>query len=737
MGWLCPNNYQPVGVIRGLRARKGGQPVSMPASGAGSRRSFWGALACWTFSVSAMVASLSYSGLHALPKSASDFQSGPANGPVTVVFVGAYATVGALLAWKRPANPIGWLLSAIAVSFACAGVSLLLAYDSATLVLANWLGWIWLLGLGLNVPVLLLFPTGRLPSRRWRPVAWAVTAGLASWVVGNIFAPTIISADPAGITNPVGVSGAAGKAFQLLAVGGAVVMLGCGLAAIASLVFRYLHAELVEREQMKWLVYASAIIVVAVVAEIAMENVMGSTEASTDLQNVTSSGAAALVPMAIGIAIFRYRLYDIDVVINKTLVYGSLAAFITGVYVAIVVGLGSLLAGHRTHPGLLLPIIATAIVAIVFQPVRERVQHVANRLVYGKRATPYEVLADFAARMAGTYATEEVLARMARILAEGTAAARADVWLASGGEFRDDASWPADAPRLPGISGTHAGDQLSCPGADRVLPVRYQGELLGALSVTKRPGEALTPTEGKLLIDLAAQIGLVMRNVGLWEELMARLADIRASRWRLVAAQDAERRRIERNIHDGAQQQLVALAIKLSLAESMIGVDTAGEREMLGELRVDASAASQELWDLAQGIYPPLLVAEGLAAALRAQAAKSPVRTELQADGLGRYPQEIEAAAYFCVLEALQNVAKYSGAMTARIRISADSGNLEFEVADDGVGFDTTACAYGSGLQGIADRLGAHRGLLEVDSAPGSGTVIRGRLPLGALEPTV
>ncbi len=706
-----------------------------PDGGVASRRSFWCALAVWTFSVSAMVTSLVYSELNQLPKSADSFQSGPANGPVAVVFVGAFATVGALLAWKRPANAIGWLLSGVALSFSCGGVSLLFAYDPGTLTLANLLGFIWLFGLGLIVPVLLIFPTGRLLSRRWRPVAWAVTAGLAAWVVGNLLSPTIITADPASIQNPVGLPGAAGKAFQVLAWLGALTILCCGLAAIVALVIRYRRAQLIEREQLKWLLFASAVIVLALVTEVAMQKVLGSGEASTDLQNAISSGAAALVPVAIGVAVFRYHLYDIDVVINKTLVYGSLAAFITGVYVAIVVGLGSLLTGHRTHPSLLLPIIATAVVAIAFQPVRERAQHLANRLVYGKRATPYEVLADFAARTGGTYATDEVLPRMARILAEGTAAARADVWLANGGEFRDDASWPPDAPPLPHMNATEADDQLSCPGTDRVLPVRYQGELLGALSVTKRPGESLTPTEGKLLIDLAAQVGLVLRNVRLWEELTARLEDIRASRRRLVAAQDAERRRIERNIHDGAQQQLVGLAIKLSLAESMIGVDTAGEREMLSELRVDATAASQDLWDLAQGIYPPLLMAEGLAAALRAQAAKSPVRTELETDGIGRYPQEVEAAAYFCVLEALQNVAKYSGASTARVRISVASGDLEFEVADDGVGFDVAARAYGSGLQGIADRLGAHRGLLEVESTPGAGTVIRGRLPRGAMEP--
>ena len=272
--------------------------------------------------------------------------------------------------------------------------------------------------------------------------------------------------------------------------------------------------------------------------------------------------------------------------------------------------------------------------------------------------------------------------------------------------------------------------QLASPGTDTILPVQHQGEVLGALSVTKHPGEALTPTEARLLSDLAGRVGLVLRNVGLWEQLSARLAEIRAFRQRLVAAQDAERRRIERNIHDGAQQQLVALAIKLSLTESMIGEDSAAEREMLAELREEARTAVEELRDLARGIYPPLLVGEGLIPALRAQAARSPVPTVLENAGrIGRYQQDIEAAVYFCVLEALQNVAKYSGADGALVRLGIDGDDLEFEVSDDGIGFDLGARALGSGLQGIADRVGTRGGTLKVRTAPGEGTVIRGRLP--------
>ena len=710
--------------------------TNQPEGGVPSRASFWGALACWTFSAAAVITGLAYSATHRLPASAASFQSGPAAGLLSVVFICGFATVGALLAWKRPANPIGWLLSAVGLSFAVASVGLLFAYSPATFTLANWLGWLWLFGLLLIVPVLLLFPTGQLPSRRWRPVAWAAAAAQAAWAAGNAFAPTILSADNSGLHNPIGAPGVAGRAFQVLAILGAVVAAACLLAAIGSVVVRYRRAGLIERQQLKWLVYASGLIVVAILAEIVMAQVLGPDTVSTNLQNATSIAAVALIPIAIGVAVFRYRLYDIDLVINKTLVYGGLAAFITGVYVAIVVGVGSLVAGHRTHPSLLLPIAATAVVAIAFQPVRERVQRLANRLVYGRRATPYEVLAEFAGRMGGTYATEELLPNMARTLAEGTAAARADVWLVSGGALRDDASWPADLPALADIPLSTDDRQPACPGTDHIMLVRHHGEVLGALSVTKRPGETLTPTEAKLVVDLAAQIGLVLRNVGLWEELTARLADIRASRQRLVAAQDSERQRIERNIHDGAQQQLVALAIKLTLAESMIGVDVDGEREMLGELRLDATAAVEELRDLARGIYPPLLVGDGLIAAVSAQAARSPVPTTVEAGHIGRYSQDIEAAAYFCILEAMQNAAKYAKATAARVRIRVEPGaGLEFEIADNGVGFDASARAFGSGLQGIADRLGAHGGMVDVDSAPGAGTVVRGRLPIAAVEP--
>jgi signal transduction histidine kinase len=236
------------------------------------------------------------------------------------------------------------------------------------------------------------------------------------------------------------------------------------------------------------------------------------------------------------------------------------------------------------------------------------------------------------------------------------------------------------------------------------------------------PAEPATSVTEKLLADLAAQAGLVLRNARLIEE-------IRASRKRLVAAQDEERRRLERNLHDGAQQQLVALKMRLGLAKLTVDRDPGGTRSALEELEKATQDALDDLRDLARGIYPPLLADQGLPAALEAQARKSALSVRVETDGLGRYDQEAEAAVYFCCLEALQNVAKYAEAPTATVRLWVEDGFLAFAVQDEGKGFDPSATGHGTGLQGMADRLAALGGSLEVSSSPGRGTTVLGRVP--------
>ena len=218
---------------------------------------------------------------------------------------------------------------------------------------------------------------------------------------------------------------------------------------------------------------------------------------------------------------------------------------------------------------------------------------------------------------------------------------------------------------------------------------------------------------------------LALSNAGLIE-------DLRASRQRLVAAQDEERRRLERNLHDGAQQDLVALAIKLRLVAAVVEEDNAEARELLGDLQEDAKNALGNLRDLARGIYPPLLEDRGLVSALRAQADKSPVPVVVEADSIGRLGQHIEAAVYFCCLEALQNITKYAAASQVRICLAARDHSLSFTVSDDGAGYDQGRTPMGSGQRNMADRLAALDGRLEVRSVPGKGTTITAHLPLPA-----
>jgi signal transduction histidine kinase len=263
-------------------------------------------------------------------------------------------------------------------------------------------------------------------------------------------------------------------------------------------------------------------------------------------------------------------------------------------------------------------------------------------------------------------------------------------------------------------------------GADRIIRVQHQGETLGALSVSKRPGESLTPVEDKLMSDLGAQAGLVLHNVGLTEQLQARLAELKASRLRIVAAQHDQRRRIERDIHDGAQQQLLSITAKLALAESMAGQDDERERALVAELRGETGDALAALRELARGIYPSLLADQGITAALTAQARKAPGPVEVEADGLGRYPAEIETAIYFCCVEALQNAARHAPGSAVRVTLAGSATEITFTVADGGPGFDPAVVTAGSGLQNMGDRLAALGGSCQVDSSPGRGTTVAG-----------
>jgi signal transduction histidine kinase len=300
------------------------------------------------------------------------------------------------------------------------------------------------------------------------------------------------------------------------------------------------------------------------------------------------------------------------------------------------------------------------------------------------------------------------------------------VWLRIGEELHPVASWPSDGVVAPVEVDDGRPGEFG-PG-EHGVEVRHLGELLGALSVTMPPSDPMNPSKERLVRDLAAQAGLVLRNVRLIEEL-------RASRRRIVTAQDERAKQLERNLHDGAQQQLVALGVQLSLASRVAARESPEMAETLEGLRAQATDALENLRDLARGIYPPLLADQGLVVALEAQARKAALPVEVEGEGIGRYPQEVEAAIYFCCLEALQNVAKYANASSARLGLVDLDGTVSFTVSDDGTGFDPARTPLGTGLQGMKDRLEAVGGTLTVDSSPGGGTSVAGTIPFRAPAP--
>ncbi len=625
----------------------------------------------------------------------------------------AFSTVGALIVSRRPENRVGWLACAIGLfanvwPFATDYVNYGVIAKPGALPAGEWMAWLqnweWLPPTMLILVFLpLVFPNGRLLSPRWRIVGWLAVAITVLFVVRAAFAPTVFFGN---IENPIGISAVTGIGSLIDQIVDYVAIVLFMLSA-ASLILRFRRGNREERQQLKWLVSAVAVVAIATIPSIVLRVPVGQ---SPGIYAAFSGLATLAPPISIGIAVLKYRLYDIDVVINKALVFGALAAFITAVYVTIVVGIGALV-GAAGSSNLALSIVATAIVAVAFQPVREWVQRLANRLVYGKRATPYEVMADFAERMAGALSVDEVLPKMAEAAARGVVAVKSRVRLFLPDAAERSVSWP--------LASTD--DRL-----DRVLPVTYRGEGIGEIAVAKAAGEPLTPAEEKLLADLASQAGLVLHNVRLTAELQARLAEIsaraaelRASRQRIVAARDAERRRLERDIHDGAERQLASTAEQLRLAEQELTSDPSRVAVVLDQLTEQANTTLEELRDLARGIYPPLLRDQGLTSALRAQAAKTGVVLEIATDGLGRYPSEVESAVYFCCVEGLRGV---PGGATIRLAQAADW--LEFSVQGSGFTPDGR-------LQDMEDRVEALGGSLEVRD----GTTLTGRIPIGVLEP--
>lgn len=637
----------------------------------------------------------------------------------------AFAVVGALIA-ARTGNAVGWVFLGIAASFAVSAppqswvdASIELGRPLAFVGVANWLGqWPFFICLGLFPAVFYLYPTGSLPSPRWR-LPWRLYGGaLVVTVVGFALLPYRWDGIRGEIvTNPVGIEVLEPVLGALLAVSGMIVVISA-FVALASLIVRARGADADERQQIRWLgtvgrVGGVLFLLTLVAGSSSGDRDSGLAAAAANLLMVLLVVTIVFgIPGATAVAIFRFRLYDLDLVIKKTVIFAVVVVMLLAIGgVAAVASVFPLVPSlYETPPLMLFLGLAYGLLAI---PLYRLATRIADRVVFGGRASPYEVLSEFSERVGETYAADDVLPRMAAVLGEAMGASAATVWLRFGTDVHPAATWPADAETPAGAP------------ADAV-EVTYRGEPLGALSVTLPTSDPMNPSKARLVRDLASQAGPVLRNVRLIEEL-------RASRQRLVAAQDEERRRIERNIHDGVQQQLVALNVQLGLLATTASRDPEGAATIATRLQAQTMSALDDLRDLARGIYPPLLADKGLAAAIGSHARKAAVATTVRAEDVGRYPRDVEAAVYFTVLEAMNNVAKYAEATAADVSLARRNGSLEFTVHDDGRGFDPAATGYGTGLQGIADRIDAVGGTLRLESAPGEGTTISGAVP-GAAE---
>ncbi|MGQ0669722.1 MAG: histidine kinase, partial [Actinomycetota bacterium] len=657
---------------------------------------------------------------------------------VLVVASVVYAWVGGLILARRP-NAIGLLCCLIALGFVMAASGG--AYAIYGLVMSpqplpgsNWAAWVgsWtsvaaLAGLPM---ILLLFPNGHPPSRRWRPVLWAAIAAAAGLATRAALSPGPIEG-PWGdirvvVNNPLGVAWSDPLALLTFLVYPVVP------ASLVAPLIRYRRAGPEVRQQLRWMALIPLSLLVTFVLAIVVTNVFPRTRfadaVGTLWWSIVPFGSVIGIPVAAAVAILRYRLYDLDVVVKKTVVFAVVAAIMTGIYILAVVAIPAAVLGTGGTTGLDAPTLIVAVLLVVTFPwVRARARRFADRVVYGGRAAPSELLSEFSDRLAETYSTEDVLPRMAHLLGTSTGATEVRVWLRVAGELRPVTAWPPDA--LAATALRISGDELpSFEERTAAFPVRHQGELLGAFTVATRANDPMNPSKERLVRDLAGQAGLVLRNVRLLE-------DLRESRRRIVTAQDERARKLERDIHDGAQQQLVALSVKLRLLDALAEREPAKARTLVSELQADSADALENLRDLARGIYPPLLADKGLPAALQAQARKSPVPVDIEANGVGRYPQEVEAAVYFCCLEALQNVAKYADASRALVRLTSQDGQLAFSVEDNGAGFDPGSTApRGSGFQNMLDRLEALGGTFDVVSAPGTGTTVQGRVPARVRE---
>ncbi|TDC47986.1 hypothetical protein E1212_22605 [Jiangella ureilytica] len=664
---------------------------------AGRRRLLWAAVATAVAIVPAGIALVLVFDELLRDAGRADLTQGVTNGLVYVLAMLSASAVGAGLALRRPRHPVGWLFLGLgalqAVGPALTGYA---AYGAlarpGALPLATTAGLfadsvfvLWFVAIAL---VFHLTPDGRALSPRW---AWAARAT----VVAGLISVLLVSVTPShaeppleGLDNPLAAGGSVGDVLDV-ARSTAVIVTGAGLAlAAASLLVRFRRARGTARQQLLWLAPAAVLIPVLVAASF-----VASYLNSQAVLNLVAGLFVVLLPVATALAITRYHLFDVDRILSRALTYALLTVVLAAVYVVVVVA-----AGAAAGESQLSAVIATLAAVSVAGPLRSRLQDAVDRRFNRRRFDAVRMVRDHVRAPSPGVTVEDALRQ-----ATGYPSLRVAYWV-------DD--------RREWVSGD--GQPAAELGADDVVLAGHDRTIarVGA-------GDAVPP---ELLRAVVAEARPELDNAGLRAAVALQLVEVRESRARIVSAADASRREIEQNLHDGAQQHLVALAVKLGLARRLAGDDSAA---LLDELRTDVQETLTQLRELAHGIYPPLLREHGLGEALRTAAARAVRPTTVDVATARRFRPDTEAAVYFCCLEAMQNAGKHAGlGASVTVRVAETGEGLEFEVADDGAGFDPAATGESHGFVNMRDRLGALGGRLTVDSGPGRGTVVRGTLPV-------
>jgi len=636
----------------------------------------------------------------------------------------AFAVIGALVASRHPRNPIGWIFVAVSLLYALTAFSAALLINrspsSPVYEWADWFGsWLWVPAVMLPVTfVPLVFPDGHLPSSRWRFVAWSAALGLALAVLAMMLDPSLQASAGQEIATPFNLHKPSPVVDFLLIICEILLAIGV-LGSLAAFLVRFRRSAGVEREQMKWLAYALGMYVLLSLLASLVAWLWPGFGWGMELSIVVTNLGILGIAVAAMVAILRYRLYDIDLIINRTLVYSALTVGVAALYVLVVVGLGVFL---QESNNLFVSLLVTGMAVILIQPMRDRLQRFVNRLVYGERDDPYAVLSGLSRRLEGSLSPEATLPTVVETIAQALKLPYVAIALRQAGDFVITASF-----------GSAANEVLQ-------LPLINQGETVGYLRLsTRAPNEAYTPGEQRLLQDIARHVGVTAHSMLLTRDLQRLAQDLQRSREELVIGREEERRRLRRDLHDDLGPQLASLKLNLDVARNLVSRDPRAAEALLLELRSQSQSAIADIRRLVFDLRPPALDELGLIGAIQEYTRQivSPyggysglqIKVNSPKD-LPSMPAAVEVAAYRITLEALANVVRHSQGSNCQVTLSNTDHHLQVEVCDDGVGLPGEI-QPGMGLSSMRERAAELGGICVVRASPQGGTCVLARLPLG------